>query len=286
MIKLYTDTSANLPTSIIKYYGIKILPFSYTINGAQHIPTEDTEFRGKDFYDSMRQGAEIKTSMISLGLIESKFREALENGDDVLYIGMSGGISGTASAAAIVCKQLKEEFPERKIAAVDTLAASLGEGLQVINTAKRLREGASFDEALQAAESEKEYMCQYFTVDDLSYLQRGGRISKTVAVVGTVFNIKPLLTGNSEGKIVMCGKERGRLKAFSAITEKYKQKVRDLAEDIGIAHADDLNGAQKLKEMLKKAGFCGHCLTVDFEPVTGSHVGPGTVALFFLGTEK
>lgn len=286
MLKIFTDTSANLPIHLTDFYGITVIPFSYTVNGVEQQSDTARDFCGKEFYDAMRSGAEIKTSMISPALLEESFRAALENGDDVLFIAMSGGVSGTAGAGTLVCEALAQEFPDRKIATFDTLGASLGEGLQGISAAKMLRAGADFDEILQKLEAEKMHVCQYFTVDDLAYLQRGGRVSKTTAVVGTVLNIKPILTGNDEGKIVMLGKERGRQRVFQNLVKKYVEKARNFDEDIAITHADDAEGAHMLKEMLKAAGLRGHCLTAEFEPVTGSHVGPGTVALFFYGSEK
>ncbi len=286
MIKLFTDTSANLPVHLTRFYGISVIPFSYTVDGAEQAADTEKDFCGTEFYAAMRAGADVKTSMISPALLEDNFKSALSNGDDVLFVCMSGGISGTAGAAKIVCEALSVEFPERKIHTVDTLGASMGEGLQVIAAAKMIRENADFETIVSHLETEKMTMCQYFTVDNLAYLQRGGRVGKAAAIVGTVFNIKPILTGNDEGKIVVFSKERGRRRVFEALAEKYSQKVRNLEEDIAIAHADDLDGAVMLKEMLRSRGFSGNCITVEYEPVTGSHVGPGTVALFFAGTEK
>ena len=199
---------------------------------------------------------------------------------------MSGGISGTAHAAAMAVEELQEEFPERKIAAIDTYAASLGEGLLVLEAARMLENGAPFSLIVEQISQRRRTMCQYFTVDDLAYLERGGRVSKAAAIVGTVLKIKPLLRGDDEGKIVQCGKTRGRKQSLTALADFYEKLVADKSEEIGIAHADDEAGAQFLLDALRQRGFTGECLTVCYEPVTGSHVGPGTVALFFQGLHR
>ena len=286
MTKLYTDTSANLPLALLREYDIAVIPFSYTVNGMAEDYNEETDFDGKAFYDAMRRGAEVKTSMVNPATAAAFFERALAQGDDVLYVGMSGGISGTAHAAAMAVQELQEEFPERKIAAIDTYAASLGEGLLVIEAARMLENGAPFSLIVEQISRRRHTMCQYFTVDDLAYLERGGRVSKAAAIVGTVLKIKPLLRGDDEGKIVQCGKTRGRKQSLTALADFYEKLVADKSEEIGIAHADDAAGAQFLLDALRQRGFTGECLTVCYEPVTGSHVGPGTVALFFQGIHR
>ena len=286
MIKIFTDTSANLPVSLTDKYNITVLPFSYTVNGKELPADADGEFDGAEFYSAMRGGADIKTSMINPDFISAAFRKCLENGDDVLYIGMSGGISGTAHSASLAAEELREEFPERLISAIDTYAASLGEGLLVLEAARMLENGAPFSLIVEQISQRRRTMCQYFTVDDLAYLERGGRVSKAAAIVGTVLKIKPLLRGDDEGKIVQCGKTRGRKQSLTALADFYEKLAADKTEEIGIAHADDEAGAQFLLDALRQRGFTGECLTVCYEPVTGSHVGPGTVALFFQGIHR
>ena len=234
----------------------------------------------------MRGGADIKTSMINPDVISAAFRKCLENGDDVLYIGMSGGISGTAHGASLAAEELREEFPERSISAIDTYAASLGEGLMVIRAAEMLNNGISFKDIEACILNERDTMCQYFTVDDLKYLKKGGRISGSAAMIGTLLNIKPILKGDETGHIISCGKARGKKAALQTLADKYAALAFDKKALIGIAHADAPEDAELLLGMLKKQGFKGQVLTVCYEPVTGSHVGPGTVALFFPGIEK
>ena len=193
MLQLFTDTSANLPVALTKQHHITVVPFSYTVDGKETDYPDDVDFDGAAFYGAMRRGAVVKTSMVNPDLMANYFERALSQGDDVLYVGMSGGISGTAHAASLAVEELKEEFPERKVASIDTYAASLGEGLLVVEAARMLENGASFDEIVEKISQRRHVMCQYFTVDDLAYLERGGRVSKAAAIVGTVLKIKPLL---------------------------------------------------------------------------------------------
>lgn len=286
MIKLFTDTSANLPVSIIREYGIEVVPFSYTVNGKEVPYSAETDFNGKAFYEAMRAGAEVKTSMINVSDFMAAFEQWIAKGDAVIYVGMSGGISGTAHSAKLAAEELLEKYPAAKIAAIDTYAASLGEGFLVIETAKMIERGDPFLKIVKKIELLRKNMCQFFTVDDLAYLRKGGRISGAAAVVGTVLNIKPILRGDENGKIVLCGKIRGFNKSMEALANKYDELVFDKTADVGIAHADNPEGAQHLEDILRAKGFSGELLKVVYEPVTGSHVGPGTIALFFMGEHK
>ena len=268
MLQLFTDTSANLPVALTKQHHITVVPFSYTVDGKATDYPDDADFDGAAFYGAMRRGAVVKTSMVNPALMANYFERALSQGDDVLYVGMSGGISGTAQAAVIAAGELTEKYPARKIVTIDTYAASLGEGLQVHLLARR------------------PHMCQFFTVDDLAYLKRGGRISSATALIGTVLSIKPILCGDETGHIVSCGKVRGMKRAYQELANYYDGRALDKSEMLGIAHADNEEGAQALIALLRDKGFTGECLNVVYEPVTGAHVGPGTVALFFYGKEK
>ena len=286
MIKLFTVSSANLPVSIIREYGIEVVPFSYTVNGKEVPYSAETDFNGKAFYEAMRAGAEVKTSMINVSDFIAAFEQWIAKGDAVIYVGMSGGISGTAHSAKLAAEELLEKYPAAKIAAIDTYAASLGEGFLVIETAKMIERGDPFLKIVKKIELLRKNMCQFFTVDDLAYLRKGGRISGAAAVVGTILNIKPILRGDENGKIVLCGKIRGFNKSMEVLANKYDELVFDKTADVGIAHADNPEGAQHLENILRTKGFSGELLKVVYEPVTGSHVGPGTIALFFMGEHK
>ena len=284
MTQLFTDTSANLPVEIIDEYGIEVVPFSYTIDGVEYIP--EREFDGKAFYAAMRTGSEVKTSMVNAGTFIERFKTALDAGKDVLYIGMSGGISGTANAALMAKQELDEEYPDRKIVVIDTLAASLGEGLLVIKAAEQLRDGAALDTIEETIRAQVPSMCQSFTVDDLKYLKKTGRVSGAAAIIGNVLSIHPILIGDYEGKIVVKAKVRGMKRTLDALAERYAELALSKTETIGIAHADNEEGKAYLVQRLRDKGLTGKCLSVCYEPVTGSHVGPGTVALFFFGTDR
>lgn len=284
MTQLFTDTSANLPVEIIDENGIEVVPFSYTIDGVEYIP--EREFDGKAFYAAMRAGSEVKTSMVNAGTFIERFKAALDAGKDVLYIGMSGGISGTANAALMAKQELDEEYPDRKIVVIDTLAASLGEGLFVIKAAEQLKDGVALDAIEEAIRAQVPSMCQSFTVDDLKYLKNTGRVSGAAAIIGNVLSIHPILIGDYEGKIVVKAKVRGMKRTLDALAERYAELALSKTETIGIAHADNEEGKAYLVQRLRDKGLTGKCLSVCYEPVTGSHVGPGTVALFFFGTDR
>ena len=284
MTQLFTDTSANLPVEIIDEYGIEVVPFSYTIDGVEYIP--EREFDGKAFYAAMRAGSAVKTSMVNTGTFIERFKAALDAGKDVLYIGMSGGISGTANAALMAKQELDEEYPDRKIVVIDTLAASLGEGLFVIKAAEQLKDGVALDAIEETIRAQVPSMCQSFTVDDLKYLKNTGRVSGAAAIIGNVLSIHPILIGDYEGKIVVKAKVRGMKRTLDALAERYAELALSKTETIGIAHADNEDGKAYLVQRLRDKGLTGKCLSVCYEPVTGSHVGPGTVALFFFGTDR
>ena len=286
MIQIFTDTSANLPASYIQKYALRVIPLTYLIDGVEAHQDPTVDFDGKAYYDAMRSGTSVTTAMINIAGFLEPLREALAAGNDAIYIGMSGGISGTAQAAVIAAGELTEKYPARKIVTIDTYAASLGEGLQVLEAARMIEEGKSLDEIKAHLLSRRPHMCQFFTVDDLAYLKRGGRISSATALIGTVLSIKPILRGDETGHIVSCGKVRGMKRAYQELANYYDGRALDKSEMLGIAHADNEEGAQALIALLRERGFTGECLNVVYEPVTGAHVGPGTVALFFYGTEK
>ena len=286
MIRLMTDTSANLPVAIIQKYNITVLSFHLTVDGETFPYSYNTEFDGKTYYDRMRSGAKVQTSMINQADYGDVFTDAAANGDDVLYIGMSGGISGAARIAQIAADEVMAEYPDRRIEVIDTYAASLGEGLQVIEAAEMLASGMALTAVAEKIRADRAHMCQYFTVDDLAYLQRGGRISGAAALVGTVLQIKPVLIGDETGHIIVSDKVRGRKQSLTYLADKYASLALDKSAVLGIAHADSADGVEFLLGKLRDRGFTGEPLVVMYEPVTGGHVGPGTVALFFRGAHK
>ncbi len=286
MIKLFVDTAANLHVADVKKHNINIIPLVYSING-EEVPYDlDHDFDGKAFYSAMRNGAEMKTSMINSATYKERFEEHVKNGDDIIYIGLSGGVSGTVRAAEMAAEELREEYPGAKIAVINSLGAGLGIGMQVIEVAKLIEAGKSFEETVEITEKRKHHMCQFFTVDDLSYLKKGGRISGATAAIGTILNIKPLLRGDEEGHIVSWGKCRGINKCILEIVKKYDELVLDKSADVMMIHGDNMSAIDFLTEKLREHGFTGKTTVAPFEPVCGCHVGPGSVALFFWGERK
>lgn len=285
MIRLFTDSSANLPEEIVRRQQITVIPFTYTLDGREGNPL-DKNFDGRAFYAAMRAGANAKTSMINTATFTEYFAPALEAGEDVLYIGMSGGISGTLQAAVLAAEELRPRYPQRQIEIVDSLGASLGEGMLALEAAARIRHGDKLSDIVRRIRRHIRLMCQCFTVDDLQYLKKSGRISGAVAMVGGLLGIRPLLVGDAEGHIVMAAKVRGARQVLDALADRYDRLVLKRTAPIGIAHADNEDGVRYLLKKLKEKGFAGQEMTVCYEPVTGSHVGPGAVALFFFGKNR
>ena len=286
MIKLVTDTSANLPAELVTKHGITVLAFQYTVNGVPVEYSEDWNADGKRFFEAMRAGAVVDTSLVNVGRFIDCFEPMLQNGDDVLYIGMSGGVSGTANAARLASEEMNEKYPENKVVAYDTYGAGLGEGLMVLKAAEMIAEGKDIDEIHQYLLDRRQNLCQYFSVGDLKYLQRTGRVSMATAIVGNILSIKPILIGDETGHIVAYAKERGTKRVLQHLADKYDELAEDKSQYIAMSHADCPEITDQLLSILRKRGFSGECITSMWEPVTGSHVGPGSVALFFWGIHK
>ena len=284
---ILTDTSANLPSALVRERDIKVIPYHYTIGDKQYSCLDTEDFDGKKFFKAMRLGADIKTSAINFQSYVDFFEQFLSQGQDILFVSMSSGISSSFNCSEIAMKELVEKYPDRKILLVDTLGASLGEGIFVLKAADYRDEGMTIDDTYQKLEDEKACMYQVFTVDDLMYLKKTGRLTGSAAVIGNMLQVKPILKGNENGEIVNFSKVIGRKKAIDALAQRYNMLVKAPEEQIvGIAHADCEKDAEYLIELLNKKKPPKEILNVVYEPVTGSHVGPGTLALFFLGDSK
>ena len=284
MFTILTDTSANLDRIWLEEHRVLAIPFHYFVNGEDRTCLDTERFDGAAFYEAMRQGEKITTSQITPQAYEDAMRPVLERGEDILYISMSSGISGSYDQAELTARLLREEFPARAIYTVDTIGASLGEGLLVACAVEARDRGEDVKVVYEMLMAQRRRMCQVFTVDDLKYLRATGRLSNVAALVGTVLNIKPLLKGDEKGRIVSFAKIRGRRRAIQAMAERYDRFVEDAgAQTVGIAHADCQEDVDYLIGLLKANHPPRDILTVTYEPVTGSHVGPGTLALFFFG---
>lgn len=282
---IFTDSSSNLPGNILKDRQILTLPCNYTIDDQPVVYHGDLEsFDYKAHYDLLRSGRHIKTSLLNTQVFMDYFRPVLEEGRDLVYIGMSSGISGTFNAARIAAEELGEVFPERRIRVVDSMGAGLGTGLLTVRAADQRDEGKTADEAASALDQERMNLCEYFTVDDLMFLHRTGRLSTTGALVGTVLGIKPILRGDETGHIVASQKCRGRKKAVSTLVEIYAARVVHPENQIvAISHGDCEEEARELGRRILEAAKPRELLVLPHEPMTGSHVGPGMLGLFFFG---
>lgn len=284
--QIFTDTSSNLPTPMLRELGVGVIPFTYFVDGAARSCLDTTAFDGDAYYAALRSGVRVTTAQIAPQTYIDAFTPVLESEEDVLYVSMSSGISGSCNSARIAASELKALYPARTVRVVDTLAASLGEGIVVLRAAELRGSGTELMRAAEELDSLSERVCQIFTVDDLMHLRRGGRLSNLGAVVGTVLHIKPLLLGNEDGKIISIAKIRGKKHAVEALAEKYDALVEaSETQTVGIAHAGCRKDADYLVSLLRRNKPPQDILIVDYEPMTGAHVGPGALALFFVGRD-
>lgn len=286
--QIFTDGCSNLPSYLLRDLEINVLPCSYEMDGVPGV--YDGNMDGFDFhayYDKLRSGSELKTSLLNSHLFMTNFRPVLEAGQDVVYVGMSSGISGTIQAARIAAEELLEEFPGRTVHIVDSLGAGLGAGLLACRASDLRKEGKSAAEAGAILDEEVMGLLQFFTVDDLNFLKRTGRVSGATAMIGSVLNIKPLLWGDPTGHIVALQKCRGRKKAIDAIVELYRKRAIDPENRrVAISHGDCPEEAELLAKRVCEIAQPKELIIVPHEPFTGAHVGPGMLALFFFGESR
>ena len=281
-----TDTSSNLPTSLIREYDIQEIAFSYFYEGEEHQCLDTAAFDGDAYYERIKQGLRVTTSQIAPQTYMDFFEPWLKEGRDVVYVAMSSGISGSCHSARIAAEELMDNYPDRRVEVIDTRGAALGEGLIALQAAKMRDEGVNTALAAARLKVICERMFNVFTVDDLMHLKRGGRLSNVSAVIGTVLQIKPILKGNEEGKIVAFAKVRGRKQSVKTLAQMYdKLAVEPEKQLVGIVEAGCKEEAAQLADMLRANRPPREILTVEYEPVTGSYVGPGALALFFESEE-
>lgn len=281
---IITDSTANLTQKLIKENSVIEIPFPYFTEGKEPSFCTLEEFDDVKYYADIKNGLKVTTSQINPQKYIDFFRPSLENGRDILFIGLSSGISGSFTSATMAREQLAEEFPDRKIELIDSLSAGLGEGLLVLKAARLRADGASIESVVYSILEQRNKLYQVFIADDLIHLKRTGRISNASAIIGTALGIKPLLKGSEEGRIVAFGKIRGRARAIDAMAEKYFTLAKNPElQTVGITYAgcreDAESLAQKLREKMPPKEF----LILKHEPATGSHIGPGSLALFFEG---
>ncbi len=283
---IYTDSGCDIKPHVLREWGVKYLNLTF------HFIDEGKEYSNEDmdietFYNRMKEGGVAKTSAINPDAFTEAFEKTLEDGKDILYLGFSTGLSTTTNSARIAAEELSEKYPERKIVVVDTLSASAGEGLAVYLAKNKKAEGATILEVAAYIEDIKAHICHWVTVEDLEYLKRGGRVSPTVAFMGKALGIKPVIRVDEAGKLESFAKARGRKSSLTYLCDKYGEQAMNKENGcVFISHADSAEDAQLLSDMLcEKYGVKVELIT-DIGTVIGAHAGPGTIALFYLGTER
>ena len=285
---LITDSSADLSQEMVQELGVTVLPLSFTIQGKTYRNYPDNrEMDLPLFYDMLRAGELATTSAVNVAEYTQAVEPILQEGKDVLILAFSSGQSSTYQASVLAAGELREKYPDRKIYTVDTLCASLGQGLLVYLAAQEQRKGKSIEEVRDWAEETKLHLCHQFTVDDLHFLKRGGRISATTAVVGSMLQIKPVLHVDNEGHLINIGKARGRQASLKALVDKMEKTVTEEGrKTVFISHGDCRKDAVTVADMVRER-FGTQDIRINFVgPVIGAHSGPGTLALFYLGTER
>lgn len=281
-----TDSACDLKPELLSEWGVRSVSLTFRFSDDEkEYSNNDMEI--KEFYDRMREGGVVKTAAVNVQTFKEAFEAVLKEGLDVFYLGFSSGLSTTFNSARLAALELSGAYPDRKIRVVDSLCASAGQGL-LLNLAVRKRdEGATLDEVADYIEGARLSICHWFTVDDLVYLKRGGRVSPTKAFVGNLLGIKPVLHVDDEGHLVPFSKKRGRESAVTALADKYGELA--VERDGGIAYisnADCSADVEYLVNLLKERYNATVEVVTDVGTVIGAHSGPGTLALFFVGTKR
>lgn len=284
---ILTDTTSDLPKSYIEEHNLHIMGFTYSLEGNEYVEMTPVSITPQEFYSKLKAGEISKTSQITPDIYEKQFRTLLDKGYDILYIGFSSGLSGSFQSANIAKKELADHYPGRQILLIDSRCASLGQGLLVDFAVKLKEQGKSLREVYGQTLTQVLRVCHYFTVDDLNHLYRGGRVSKIAAMMGTLLGIKPLLHVDNDGKLIAYGKVRGRKASLDALVDKVHEKGEGYQNDyVFISHGDCLVDAKYVSEQIeKKFGIKSEIINF-IGPVIGTHSGPGTVALFFMGKDR
>ena len=285
---ILTDSSADLTAELAAELGVEVIPLSFTMEDKTYFNYPDNrDIDPADFYARLRGGAMATTAAVNVADYTEAMEPILKEGKDVLVLAFSSGLSATCHSAQIAAGELMEQYPDRKVYVVDTLCASLGQGLLVWYAANLKKQGKTMEEVRDWTEEHKLNLCHWFTVDDLHFLKRGGRISAATAVLGTMLSIKPVMHVDNEGHLIKVGTARGRNASLKALVDHMEQTVLDLKDQaIFISHGDCLADAQKVADDVK-ARFGVESIIINYVgPVIGAHSGPGTVALFFMGSER
>ena len=285
---IITDSSCDLPDSLVKELELGVLPLSFIMDGKTYRNYSDNrEMSPKDFYNKEREGIMATTNAVNVGEATEAIEAVLKQGKDVLVLGFSSGLSTTFNSFQIAAEELAEQYPDRKVYAVDTLCASLGQGMLVYQAAKLRQAGKSIEEVRDWTEQNKLRQCHWFTVNDLFFLKKGGRVSAATAVVGTMLQIKPVMHVDNEGHLIKVDTARGRKASLNALVDKVGELGENPAEQtMFISNSDCAEDAQYVADEIKKRYGTKEIIINSIGPVIGAHTGPGCVALFFMGKHR
>ena len=284
---IYTDSACDIPPQLLKEWGVPYSWLTYVFDGEER-QYSNYELPFPEFYGKMRKGGVARTSAVNADAFVQGFEPILQEGKDILYIGFSSGLSSTYHAGCIAAQELHEKYPEREIRCDDTFGASGGFGLLVYMAVQKKREGGTIEECEKVVLDNRFHLCHWFTVDDLVYLKRGGRISAVAATVGTMLDLKPIITEGKNGKLLSMDKVRGRKQALRTLAELAAQNIDDPSEaEMYVLHADAPQDAERLVQLLREKIPGLNQISVRYVgPVIGAHCGPGTVAVCFFGKER
>ncbi len=284
---ILTDSCCDLPIDFVKENNVEVMPIRVNLKG-EDIPDDlGQSINYNVFYDMIRAGEMPSTSQVNAYTFTEAFKKYSSEGYSIIYIGFSSALSGCVNSARIAKEAVEDEIPSADITVIDTKSASMGLGLIVYYAVNMLKDGASKDKIISWIEDNKLKVNHWFTVDDLNHLKRGGRISSTVAIVGTMLNIKPIMHVDDEGMLVPVSKVKGRKKSIKELEEKLKERIVNSEEQtIFISHGDCLSDAEHLKDLILKETKVKDVIINNIGPAVGTHSGPGTLALFFIGTNR
>ncbi len=279
------NSTVDVPKEWLEERKVPFIPLKYTIDGETY--TDMLGLSSKEFFQKLREGKMSVTSQINASEAKEALEPFLKEGKDILHLAFSSGLSGTYNSMRLAAEELQEEYPERKIIVVDTLCACMGEALLLYYVLKRKKEGKTIEEAAQWAEENKLHVCHNVTIDDLNHLYRGGRVSKTAAVFGTMVQVKPMIHMDNEGKLQVIGKERGRKKSLGKIVDRAVEQAEGWENDIVmITHGDCVEDAQYVAKLVREKMGIHNILIHNIGTVIGSHTGPGVVAVFCMGDKR
>lgn len=282
-----TDGNSDFTQEYAKKHDIRVIPLYYNMDGK--IYGGDDVLPPEEFYQKMRDGMMPTTMAVNPEVVENTFRSVIDEGYDILHIAFSSALSGSYNVSAMVGQQLCEELPDTKIIVIDSLSASLGQGLLIHKANEMRQQGAGLEETAAWVEEHKLNLCHQFTVDSLFHLYRGGRVSKTTAVLGTLIQVKPVLHVDNEGRLIAIGKVRGRKKSLMALVDKMEETIgsyRDKNDVVFISHGDCLEDARFVADKVKERFGINNFYIDMVNPTIGAHSGPGTVALFYFGDQR